>query len=112
MPIELWAPIVLVAITGLTWVAYNHPKGYSKIFLAITSLTFVTFAGFAIWNIALLVAGRQLSPMINHDKSAAANKAIEAISIPNGWLVFFTVAFLIYLMFLLYLHEIIGPKNP
>ncbi len=54
---NLFYPLIVAIITGLSWVAYKHPKGYKKIFYAIMPLIIMVLLMGVAANIGSLASG-------------------------------------------------------
>ena len=115
--------LILAAISGLTWVAYKHPKGYEKIMFALyvfIGLPVGWFIGTVFELIFCLSAlrgatqGAEETPTPLGPLVSIPLDIIQDVYVPFsklGWILFITVAVYAYLTFLFYLPKILGLKE-
>lgn len=105
--------LIISALSALTFLAYRHPKSFSKLYLA---LCFVLLSGYAIvsvYNNALNSALKSLSTLIPAPALAKAHESIRSLAIDDSVGVMFFLAGA-YMSFLLFLPMLIdhGETKP
>lgn len=86
-----------LTLTGLVWVAYHHPQGYHRIYLATLALFIALSFGAMGWDAAVSVA-------------AQSAPRVADLNIPE-WVNALQFAGLGLLALLRNLHTILGPKR-
>ncbi|WP_029655544.1 hypothetical protein [Marinobacter daepoensis] len=103
--------LLVAAVTGLTIIAYRHPRAFSKLFTPILVVTGAALASGLIWDVAVSRAFVNLSPFVDTGKLQPAQNAIEALSPPMGWLIGGFFGFYMYLVFLLNLPKLLSQEG-
>lgn len=103
--------LLVAAVTGISFVAYRHPAAFSKLFTPILMVMGTALVFGLIWDVAVSRAFVDLSPFIVTGKLDSAQKAIETLSLPMGWLIGGFFGFYIYLVFLLSLPKLLSQKS-
>lgn len=75
-----------LAITGLAFVAYNHPRAYAKAFPYLLGLTVTVMAVLAAYDVGLTTALETLTHFIASERMEAATAWIRAKAVPPVWL--------------------------
>lgn len=103
--------IILASITGITYVAYKHPKGYRRISSKLTALIFLVFVGGSIWNAAVAKTFHVVYEFIDRAKLSEARLAQTSIEIHYAWFFTSLIGCLLYLLFLGLLPVILDLKE-
>jgi hypothetical protein len=103
----LTTSIALMAISGISFLAYKHPKGYNKLYPFILGFLFATLAVMLSWDFAIQTATVKLTPFISPDKVDQAIKSSYSLLIASGSLSAFCTGLMLYMSFLLFLPDII-----
>jgi len=108
-------PIVLAIISGVTFIAYKHPKGYKKILTAITYPLAVVASSIIASNVGgIVITANQLNwQLTNHPKGNIADLSIYINNLQNsvnyaGLTIVGSLCVAGYLTFLYYLPDILG----
>jgi hypothetical protein len=104
--------IVMAAISGLTFIAYKHPKGYARMYLPVMLSGMAVFLLYATYSIGFLygfsaasIAYMKLNPPPLHFPETESGS-------PTFWMLLLPVIFVGYLSFLLALPFILDlPKK-
>lgn len=107
----LTTSIALMAISGLTFLAYKHPKGYNKLFPFILGLVFVVMTAVYSWDGAVHATTLKLTNYLKPDKSEEAIKSIKDLLLSSGSFSLFSTGFMLYMSFLLFLPNIIEHRD-
>ena len=105
----LWSAL-LAALTALTFVAYRHPRGYWRIFIALGSaIILADLAAFfdALGSYNTLFAVKDFIIPGRLDEAVAATKA----TIPPEWGMLLGIAVSIYLILLGFLPKILNLSD-
>jgi hypothetical protein len=101
----------LAVLTGLAWLAYKHPAGYSRIDPWLTGGSLVLFALVGTWDTAFNEAHRLLIPYLDLTKQAQIERALDTERIPLLWLLLGWAACCAYLAVLRYLPQLTGSTD-
>lgn len=99
--------LIISALSALTFLAYRHPKSFSKLYIP---LCFIFLGGYAVvsaYNNALKSAFELLSPFIPDSMLAKAQESISGIAMDDSIGIMFVLAgaYMIFLLFLPHLME-------
>jgi len=103
--------LILAAISGITFLAYKHPEGYSKLYWPISIgtmfalcvyMSFYTGATHALIDTTFLLK----------EGSDTEFKKIKEMYDANGMFLIYFIIFEVYLGFLSYLPHLIGSNDP
>jgi TRAP-type C4-dicarboxylate transport system permease small subunit len=103
--IKIGGGLVVAALSGVTFVAYKHPRAYAKVFLILIAVCTTIFLGEIVWgmsNVAARTAAFEAMKLSGSDELANADKiyaAVAAHSTPD-WVLGVTIAIWAYLVFL------------
>jgi hypothetical protein len=94
--------IVVAALGGLTFIAYNHPEAYKKLSLFLNSIIILVFVAGWSWSLSNQWAGiaayREASKSCG-GKAYEIEKAVDAHAVPN-WLFWSFMVGSLYVFFL------------
>ena len=103
--------LVLMSVSGLTFIAYNHPDDFNKIYNVLYFVSFLIFFCILSWNFGLTYAHLNLLNLIPNDKVDIAHKTIEDLKI-NSWVTILSfAAFIVYINILSFLPQILKNRN-
>ena len=73
---DLFVGLVLAAVTGVTFLAYKHPKGYAKLYTAFLWLNLAVWIAITSFSMGAKYAHNVLAPMIKPGSNSM--KVLEA----------------------------------
>ena len=76
------ASIVLAALSGLTFLAYNHPAAYQRLAALIFAAIFLIGLAFWIWDAGSMHAYKSVEPLIVAAKAPLAQSVVQANIFP------------------------------
>lgn len=93
--------VALAAITGITYVAYKHPKEFGRLYLYISAIMLICIVIMATWNISISYTIRTIydSGKLDSEHKLIIHDITDVEMIPLWAFVLFTPIGL-YLMFL------------
>lgn len=103
--------IVLAAISGLTFIAYKHPKGYFRIHIPLTTIIGSTMMCILFWNFGVMTAHSKLIKFLVTDTRAEQDAIIDSITVNVWWVVGINFVIMMYLTFLLFMRNIIPDES-
>jgi F0F1-type ATP synthase assembly protein I len=103
--------ITLMAVSGISFLAYKHPKGYSKLYPFLAALNMTIISVILAWDFASEIATAKLTPFLKPDKIDEATKLSKTFLIAPGYSSLFYSGLMMYLTFLLFLPEIVEHKE-
>jgi hypothetical protein len=76
--------VIVTAVGAVTFVAYNHPKSYKKLFFVLVAIISTLTVSCAIWNVSNLVAANAAvdSGYVKDDKIKDMYRSVEYYSTP------------------------------
>jgi len=80
---EIFAGLIVLSVSGITFIAYKHPTVYEKIYGYLMVLAFVIFFGFCIWDIAIQTTDPIITNFVQPDKQNIARNALNELRV-NG----------------------------
>jgi len=80
----LMAGLIVAALGGLAYLAYNEPAFFKWLFYPLLGLSLLLFLGVAVWNIATTNTMSALRPLIANGKIGEAYSISEALKVPSG----------------------------
>jgi hypothetical protein len=95
--------IAAAALSGLTFLAYKHPKAYSKLSLFLNSIIILGVGSSLSWNLSNEMAGtaaEQAAYNLCQGTAYEIKKAVDAYMV-NKWFFLAFAALAIYTLFLL-----------
>jgi hypothetical protein len=99
---ELLVGLAVLAVSGITFLAYKHPEGYKSLQGFIGVFLLAILIGTGVWDFALSDATRAIS---DYSPSTEIKGAIKGLKSP-GWLWLSIIGLLVYLWLLLFLPEV------
>ena len=77
--------LLTACITGLTVLAFKHPKGFSRLFPYLMGLATAVFVAVTVWHVAIELTWTHLLPHIVPQKVREAKEAIGTLRFPYVW---------------------------
>jgi hypothetical protein len=96
---KLVAGLVVLAVSGVSILAYQHPAAYSKLSTFLVVGLACVLLGVAVWNSAVSLTYSKLVKHLPMATWEEASKEIEALKVTIPWIVGFVLAQL-YMLFL------------
>ena len=93
--------LLLAGVSGVTVVAFRHPRGFARLFPYLIAAVTAVFVGFSIWHVAIEVAWLNLVSYMERESIAAASAAKEALHFLYRWIAFWYVGVIAYLWMML-----------
>jgi hypothetical protein len=93
-------PICVAALSGLTFIAYEHPKEYQKLYPILVGIIFTFMVATAAYNIGAERASSAIYGSIEGETASKASGAISDIEIPwwiASWLPLGIYSYLFFL---------------
>lgn len=110
--IETIAPsLVIAAISGISFLAYKHPRAYQKLFIPICYAQLAIVVGLVIWDAAITTAFSYLLPHFKNDEVKLASETVERLSLPIEWVLLGSFSLYLFLLFLLNLPKLISDPT-
>lgn len=105
--------ILIAALSAITFLAYKHPRAYSRLYLVVVVGGSLILMGLALWDAALVSAHKGLLRYIPAENLAAAKAARDQMFVQSDWIVFGSAAVFCYLVFLHWvLPWLLGDERP
>jgi hypothetical protein len=108
---SLLTSLILAAITGLTILAYKHPKAYSRLYLPLFAVFFAAFLSIVSWNSGISVLLTKVLELIPEAQQGAIKAIAEELSIPTFLLMGTQFAVVFFMVFLLWLPRLIADDK-
>jgi hypothetical protein len=103
--------ILLASISGVTFLAYKHPKGYFRLYWFLMPATAIAFAWVISNDRGLFDAKEVLVQFIPQPIDwQRVNDALDKKMLAGSWTMPAQIAIWVYLTLLLFLHRIISDK--
>lgn len=103
--------ILLASISGVTFLAYKHPKGYSRLYWFLMPVTTIAFAWVFSHDRGLFDAKEVLVQFIPQPIDwQCVNDALDKKVLTGSWTMPAQIAIWVYLTLLLFLHRVISDK--
>src|SRR5687768_4768621 len=104
------AGILLALLTGLTTLAYKHPKGYARIHEIFWTVLFVVFGIYSVFIFGVKFGVTTMWPYIDASEFEHARAAGPNLwTFIYAWAIF--LALVLYLSFLRYLPKLVGNDD-
>lgn len=100
--------LILAGVSGITFIAYKHHSGYTKIYPIIHYGALLVLIVGTAWNYAVDYTWIELHDFIKTESGSAALQAREELKIHFGWLLSGTLGVVLYAYFLGHLPKILG----
>src|ERR1700730_18070222 len=99
---KVTAGLFIAAISALTFVAYQHPNAYKKMYPAFTLLGLLISTFAFGWSLGEFLTYRAVKEFIVVEKLKEAKAASDSYDIPN-WVLGANVGTILYVVFLSFL---------
>jgi len=110
---KLITGIVLAALSGLTFLAYRHPRAYISVAVPIHGVMFLGWVAGMAWDIGNLHGFHLAESYVdNFQKSHDARMALESTKLLTGPILLCLVGVWTYMTFLFFLPRILGEDSP
>lgn len=104
------AGILLALLTGLTTLAYKHPKGYARVHEMFWRVLFVAFGIYSVFIFGVKFGVSTMWPFIDVGKFDQARAAGPDVwTFIYAWAIF--IALVLYLGFLRYIPKLVGKDD-
>jgi zinc transporter ZupT len=100
-----------MAISGISFLAYKHPKGYNKLFPFLLGASVIVMAVMYSWDAAIHVTTLKLIALMTPEKAKEATETSKTLLITSGTFSAFSAGFMLYMSFLLWLPNIIEHRD-
>lgn len=84
--------LLLAAVSGITVLAFRHPRGFARLFPYLLAAVTIVFLGFTIWHIAVEMTWRTVDQYVGEDMIATAEGRKSELILPYGWIVLWYLA--------------------
>ncbi len=108
---EFIVAIAVAAISGLSYLAYNHPLLFNRINKVLKFIAVIVLVSLLIWDAAVSQTFLIVLPYIDFQKISSAQKALKVIEIPFIKVTIIYVLLALYFTFLTKLPKLIGKKD-
>ncbi|HSS63297.1 MAG TPA: hypothetical protein VLS27_02620 [Gammaproteobacteria bacterium] len=78
--------LLTACITGLTVLAFKHPKGFSRLFPYLMGLATGLFIAVTVWHVAIELTWTNLLPHLVPQKVREARDAVSTLRFPYVWI--------------------------
>ena len=102
--------LIVALVTGITFLAYKHPIAFKRLYFPIFGVLLLVGIGFGAWNAAISFTLIALKDIIPPEQFQAATLKAHALDAPT-WYSWAFMGMVAYLMFLLWLPNIIEDEN-
>jgi hypothetical protein len=92
--------LVLAFASGITILAYKHPRIYKLFSGPLAALVMATMVGASIWDLAVTKTRIAIDPFVDPQKGLAALEASRKLETPFPWVFGGCLLILLYLGFL------------
>ena len=97
---ELGIALIIAALTGISFIAYKHPKAYEKLYPKILVVGGATFLALFAWHISRLETYGDLLPFLETGRSDEIKAVIDSKAFLHWWVIVSFLVCYFYLMFL------------
>ena len=84
--------LLLAAVSGVTVVAFRHPKGYARLFPYLIIGATLIFVAITIWHGAVEFTWHRMVPFVAEESIDAAEIQKPGLSVAYGWTVLLYMA--------------------
>jgi hypothetical protein len=81
----LLSGIVLASVTGLTALAFKHPRAFARLYPYLFLAVSVLFMGFTVWHFAVHFTWTTLIPFIQQGQISVAHQSVGNLELPYVW---------------------------
>lgn len=103
---------VLASLTGLTALAFKHPRAFARLYPFLNAAATVVFLGLTVWQVAVEVTWTGVRPFLNQATLDAARLAKTDLVLPYFWICFAYGTLLAYFWVNLKLPAFIRTTGP
>ena len=103
--------LVVMVISGVTFLAYKHPEAYQKIYPILAALLLAAISGLGAWNYGVTVTGHKLDDLIDPSKGVEALNIIRELEFPFFVQLVAPIIVSFYLVFLSFLPNLLGKHE-
>ena len=104
--------LAVLAVSGLTFVAYRHPQAYRRLQPALRIvISFLVCVGLA-WDFGIMRAYSAILPLFPVDQMTAISKAIDPLKIGSVWMFVGVMAAYLYIEVIGFLPHMLGDEKP
>lgn len=89
--------LLLAGVSGITVLAFKHPRGYAKLFPYLLAAGTIVFLGMTVWHVAVEVTWRTADDYITEENLVAAQDRKLTLILPYAWIVFWYFALIGFL---------------
>lgn len=80
--------LLLACISGVTVLAFKHPKGFTRLFPYLLGVATALFITVTVWHVAIELTWTNLLPYMVPQKVREATDAIDKLRSPYVWVAF------------------------
>jgi hypothetical protein len=92
--------LVLAMVSGISFIAYRHPKIYGLVSRHMYTLFIVASCSLSAWNLAITMTRIAMDPFVDPSKGTLALAAVRTLEIPFPWLFVGFIGIWLYLVLL------------
>ena len=78
--------LVLASASGITALAFKHPRAFAKLYPLLNVLATAAFLSLSIWAAAVHVTWTGIRPFVPAEHLAAAEPVRETLTLPYFWI--------------------------
>jgi UDP-N-acetylmuramyl pentapeptide phosphotransferase/UDP-N-acetylglucosamine-1-phosphate transferase len=101
------ASLILAAISGLSYLAYKHPKAYSRLYIPLCLIGVIALALIGIWDTALSVAQEHLKQSLPAEQSEISKAVLSGLTVSFGWTMLCAFVYILIIAVLLFLPNLL-----
>ena len=103
--------LVVLSVSGITFIAYKHPNAYQKMFKYLMIIASIVYLGFILWSVAVRYTEIAVLEIVPLDSQNAIKSAVSALKFRylNVSIIFFCSS--LYLLILTFLSFIRIPED-
>ena len=79
---SLLSGLVLASVTGLTALAFKHPRAFARLYPYLTLAISILFAGLTVWHFAVHFTWIALTAFIQQEQISVAYRSVENLELP------------------------------
>lgn len=102
--------LAVAFITGVTFLAYKHPKAFKRLYWPLCFLITCAFLATSVWNSAISAVLSTLKDFIPASHLQTAMQKAHELDLPAWYLLVF-FASIIYIVFLLWLPNLLAEDS-
>ncbi len=93
--------LLMACISGLTVLAFKHPKGFTRLFPYLLGVATTLFVGVTVWHVAIELTWTNLLPYVVPQKTREAMDTIDQLRFPYVWVALSYVSVVAFLWVIL-----------